>query len=420
MIQEFSIQNFLSFKDKQTISFLATSDKTLSKELIVEPKDGIRLLKMLLIYGANASGKSNLLQAIQALWFMLFSPTYKEHEKVKIYEPFELQKELPTKYNIVFWANGRKFEYHLENNESSILYERLDYTTDKEVLSLLYEREKNGTIKFGSTLDIKARQRNELNKETLGNHTVLSTLNKKNIDVPLVMRELYEWIKNNVHELDIYNKADEIAEQANRNPTMKNLILELLNKADFDIVDFQLIDTEIPKDIQNEILNNKFLSEQEKNIYLRPRKQLLFTHKVMNNEFRINFGSESKGTKTYFRLARILYDLKSCGCIIMDDELDDSLHYDLLIHYLKTYLESESQSQLIFTTHNQLLLDEDWMIRRDMIWFTDKDKETASTALSRASDMGIHKNLSLMNAYRIGKLGAKPTLGSTILNSNTK
>jgi hypothetical protein len=93
------------------------------------------------------------------------------------------------------------------------------------------------------------------------------------------------------------------------------------------------------------------------------------------------------------------------------------LHYDLLIHYLKTYLQTGSKSQLLFASHNQLLLDEDWMIRRDMVWFAEKDRKTASTILYRASDMGLHKNVSLMNAYRIGKLGAKPVLGSTLLNT---
>ena len=101
----------------------------------------------------------------------------------------------------------------------------------------------------------------------------------------------------------------------------------------------------------------------------------------------------------------------------MEDELDGSLHYDLLIHYLQTYLQVPSHSQLLFTTHNQMLLDEDWMIRRDMVWFTEKDKESASTSLYSASEMGLHKNVSLLNAYRIGKLGAKPLLGSTLLSS---
>jgi uncharacterized protein len=104
----------------------------------------------------------------------------------------------------------------------------------------------------------------------------------------------------------------------------------------------------------------------------------------------------------------------------MEDELEDSLHYDLLLHYLQTYLQNGSKSQLLFTTHNQLLLDENWMFRRDMVWFAEEDRTSAYTKLYRASDLGIHKNVSLLNAYRIGKLGAKPILGSTFLNTEEK
>lgn len=159
------------------------------------------------------------------------------------------------------------------------------------------------------------------------------------------------------------------------------------------------------------------MSESAKERLLTPKKQVFFTHETERGKFQISFGLQSSGTRIYFRLARLLFDLRSDGFIFMEDELEDSLHYDLLIHYLQTYFQTCGKSQLIFTTHNQLLLDEDWMIRRDMIWFVEKDRKTATSTLYRASDMGIHKNISLMNAYRIGKLGAKPLLGSTLLRS---
>jgi AAA15 family ATPase/GTPase len=416
MIQEFSVQNFLSFREKQTISFLATSDKTHSKELIVEPKPGVRLLRMTMIYGANASGKSNLLQAIQALWFLLFSPQENEHSSVAIYQPFELLKGEPTRFEITFWANNRRFYYILENDANSILYEKMMYTSDRGILSDMFERRKGEAIQFGSTLKIKSKQRDELNKETLNNHTVLSTLNKKNIDAPLVMKELYEWIKNNIHELGVHSNGRKIAEQAENNSQLKKLMLELLNKADFNISDFRIIEVSIPDEVAEQIRNDENLSDLAKERYLKPNKKILFTHKTGNGDFQIDFGLESKGTKVYFRLSRMLFDIRNCGCVLMEDELEDSLHYELLIHYLQTYLQAQSQSQLIFTTHNQELLDEDWIIRRDMVWFTEKERESASTILKRASDMGIHKNVSLKNAYRIGKLGAKPSLGSTYIS----
>lgn len=420
MIQEFSVENYLSFGDKQTVSFLATADKTLAEELTCEPKPGVKLLRMAMIYGANASGKSNLLNAIQSLWRMLFSPRENEHQRVQIYQPFELHKGEPTSYEIVFWANGRKFEYKLEHNASAILHEKMTYSSDKGVQSELFERFQNTPITFGSTLKMKSKQRDDMNRETLGNHTVLSTLNKKNIDVPPVMRELYEWIKTNVLELGSYRDGNKIAEQANENPKLKQLMLELLNKADFNISDFQLVDVSLPSEFVEEIKRYEDLSQSIREKLLLPKKQLIFTHEAGTDTFQIGEGLESAGTRVYFRLARLLFDLKNSGCVVMEDELEDSLHYDLLLHYLQTYLQNGSKSQLLFTTHNQLLLDENWMFRRDMVWFAEKDRTSAYTKLYRASDLGIHKNVSLLNAYRIGKLGAKPILGSTFLNTEEK
>lgn len=417
MIQEFSVKNYLSFKDTQTINFLATSERKLKNELTYEPKKGIKILRMALIYGANASGKSNLLQAIQALWLLMYSPLFKEDERIEMYNPFELCDGEPIEFKIVFWIKERKFIYNLKYNEFNILYEKLEYLSDNGIMSDVYERTENSDYKFGSTIDIKAKQKNDLIKETLKNHTVLSTLNKKNLDLPFIFHEIYEWLKHNVHELGIYNNSIDIAEHAEKKLELKSMILDLLCKADFNIIDFHLVDSTISETLREEILKDKSLNEDLRKKLLSPRKDLFFKHKTGNSEeFQLNFGMESSGTKIYFRLARILFELNNGNNIFMEDELEDSLHYDLLLHYLQTYLQIETSSQLIFTTHNQMLLDEDWMLRRDMIWLVEKDKLTSSSNLQRVSEIGLHKNLSLLNAYKIGKLGAKPNLGSTLLN----
>lgn len=101
----------------------------------------------------------------------------------------------------------------------------------------------------------------------------------------------------------------------------------------------------------------------------------------------------------------------------MVDELDDSLHHDLLVYFLQTFLSNDSEAQLLFTVHDQLILTEDFM-RRDMVWFTEKKEETASTEIFSADDFNLHKNASIFNAYKLGKLGAKPTVGSPFLNIN--
>jgi AAA15 family ATPase/GTPase len=416
MIQEFSLSNFLSFNDKQTINLLASSDKTHIDELTYEPKKGVKILKLLMIYGANASGKSNILGAIQSLWMMLISPKDKENSKISLYTPFKLNINKPIEFEIIFWVENRKFKYEIKYNENEILFEKLEYVTDSGVMSDLYEREIGKDIKFGSTIDIKSKVKNDFNTDTLKNHTVLSTLNKKNIDAPKILIELYEWIKNSVHELGSHNDSVEIAEYADKNVKVKQFLLDLLSKADFNITDFNVVESKINDSLLEEILKDDSLPKDLKNRLLKPQKQVLFTHKNNEEEFQIEFGMQSSGTRVYFRLARLLIELGNHGTIALEDELEDSLHYDLLLHFLETFLRYEKNSQLIFTTHNQMLLDESWMVRRDMICFIEKSRVKSNSEIYKASDLGLHKNLSLLNAYRIGKLGAKPNLGSTMLN----
>jgi AAA15 family ATPase/GTPase len=416
MIQEFSLKNFLSIKDKQTIVFLASSDKTLVNELTFEPKKGVKILKILMIYGANASGKSNILIAIQTLWMMLISAEDKESEKIEFYRPFILNNNEPTEFEIVFWMGTRKFSYEIRFNENEILFEKLEYVTDSGIMSDLYERVTSKEIKFGSTVEIKAKAKNDFNKETLKNHTVLATLSKKNINAPKILSELYSWIKNNVIELGAYNNSIEIAEYANKEPKVKEFLLDLLCRADFNITDFNVIESKLNSRLIDEISKDSSLTDSLREKLLKPQKQVLFTHKNDDEEFQIEFGMESSGTRVYFRLARLLIELGNGGTIVLEDELEDSLHYDLLLHFLETFLRIENDSQLIFATHNQMLLGEDWMLRRDMVCFVEKSRNKSNSEIYKASDLGLHKNLSLLNAYKIGKLGAKPNLGSTILN----
>jgi len=416
MIQEFSLKNFLSFNDKQTINFLATSDKTHLDELTYEPKEGVRILKLLMVYGANASGKSNLLSALQSLWMMLISPKNKENSKISFYKPFKLNTDKPIEFGIVFWIGARKFKYEIKYNENEILFEKLEYVTDSGIMSDLYERELGKDIKFGSTINIKAKVKNDFNTDTLKNHTVLSTLNKKNINAPNILIELYEWIKNSVLEIGAYNNSVEIAEYANKDVKVKQFVLDLLSKADFNITDFNVVESKLNSSLIEEVLKDNLLPESLKNKLLKPQKHVIFTHKNDEKEFQIDFNMQSTGTRVYFRLARLLIEIGNHGTILLEDELEDSLHYDLLLHFIETFLRYETGSQLIFTTHNQMLLDEDWMLRRDMICFIEKSNNNSNSEMYKASDLGLHKNLSLLNAYKIGKLGAKPNLGSTIIN----
>ena len=99
------------------------------------------------------------------------------------------------------------------------------------------------------------------------------------------------------------------------------------------------------------------------------------------------------------------------------DELGEDLHYDLLFYYLNVFLFNSEKSQLIITSQETALLSQDLINEnRGVVWFVEKNKETASSEYSRGDTFGLHKNLSLYNSYRIGRLGAKPELGSIFID----
>lgn len=415
MIQEISIENHLSIGECQTISFVATSDKSHLDEVSVEVKPGLRLLRLLFLYGANASGKTNVLLSIQTVWYLLFRPQQEEHVPIPFYNPFALRQGEPTRFLLVFWAMGRKYEYTVAYDEQRILSEKMMYTTPAGVLSKLYERDAQGNITYGSTVGVKVNERHQLKSNTLPNHTVLSTLNKISVDIPL-MNELYQWIKQHVHTQDEWEDIYAIATEAQQNESLKKMIVGMLQRADFNIVDFSPLQMELPESLRSEMSARGIDEEMFRRMF--GRGQVLFTHQADATTFTIASSMESRGTLMYFRLARMLSDLKTAEAVCVKDEIEDSLNYDLMVHYLKLFLELENHTQLICTTHTRSLLSEDWMVRRDMVWITEKENACAETRLVRVSDMGLHKNISLENAYRIGKLGGLPRLGSTLIRED--
>lgn len=420
MIQEFRVKNFMSFKDEQVLSFEATKDTTSLEYLTCEVKPNVRLLKMAIIYGANASGKSNLLLAIQRMWEMLFHSKSNKEEKI-FFQPFALNQEEPTEFTIIFYINEIKYEYNVSYNNDHILSEELKYAPNG-INSLFYSRkfvgeDKIPAISFGGKLNLSAKSKNTLIDNTLNNHTLLSTFAKISVEAE-PFKIVYDWIRDYVHEVSLNNSILEITKEIIQDKKKKDFILESLCKADFNIIQIEL--TETPNEISNEfrlkIQNDVILPEIVKKQMIKEKQEdALFMHHTKNGDFSLRSIAESAGTLSYLTLLDQLYEMINQNHIYLYDEIERNIHYDLLIHYLSLFMMNSQASQMIFTTHDQLLLDEDF-IRRDMVWFTDKSKQTGGTEIYSAADFGLHKNLSLYKAYKVGKLGAKPELGSIFID----
>jgi len=397
MIQDFSVENFLSFGTRQEISFEASNDNTSEANLIVSvrhPKSGAvtRLLRMSAIYGANASGKTNMLYAIADVWNKLYTPCASKDDRI-LFRPFAMRRSDNTKMEVSFFIDGIKYDYKIEYNGSEIVGELLEFNPNG-VFSLFYERRHNHItnlpeITFGKNVGLDSKTATTIITNTLSNHSVLSTYNKISVEAP-AFEKVVSYIRNSVLDRQGAMSIDQLLKVSLSQSTRKDFLLQAVREADFNINDI------VCRPIGNDDL------------------KIEFEHTYSGGRFLMPIESESSGTLSFVEKMDLLFGVIQSDRFLMIDELDDSLHHDLLVYFLQTFLSNESEAQLLFTIHDQLILTEDFM-RRDMVWFTEKDKDSSSTEVFSADDFNLHKNASIFNAYKLGKLGARPSVGSPFL-----
>lgn len=402
MILKFKFKNFRSVKNWQTLSFEASSDKVY-EEYYCTRINGTKLLKLGAIYGANASGKTNILLALDFLRNLAIQPRTNKTQPVG-FIPFLLDdtsREEAGLFELTFFVGDIKHIYAVEVNDKVILKESLYYYPGK-LPAEIFTRETQGDvtqIKLGSKVKLNTAEQEKLQVNTLSNMSVISTYTTANFVFPQLENVynyfLHQWLpllhpEDNLHSWNF----DKIAPSSDN----RDFLLDLLHRADFNISGF---------DIQKSKVPNK-------------KNDIAFEHTVQtqsgNTTYFLPDFLESSGTMRYYGLGMVLNNLLKKDAIIPIDELESSLHPDLFTHYINLFLVNSARSQLLFTTHNILFLDTD-DLRKDVVWFTDK-KEDGGTELYSLDDFDIRNGVSFLNAYKAGKFGAKPFLGSIFIRKN--
>ena len=431
MIAEFSIENFFSIKSIQKISFEPTSDSFMSDEYSYEVKKGVRLLKVGIIYGANASGKTNILNAIEFFRLLVLRMPKDRTEKTRVI-PFmlnECSRNEKTKMSMVFYINEAKYILSFELDAKYIYTETLivyDSIRPTKLYSRSYDAESDSTfIDFGTNLKMSKKSQEVISGNTINNCSVLAAFGKSNVE-RTKLNDVYDYFAKHVKDilapgmsLSGYVKS---RLDMDENGDLKNFILDFLKASDFNIEDVvlhkedELITPELEQLIHNAPIGSEAKAEMLKKGKIT-NAELSFKHKAGDRLFELSEEYESNGTMRFMGLAVILNFLLKSDRFVSIDEVETSIHYELLAYFIKVFLaNSNSTSQILLTTHDINLLNEDF-IRRDTIWFTDKD-ELGETKIVRLSSMGLHKNLSPYNAYRQGKLVKLPFLGSQYMNLN--
>jgi AAA15 family ATPase/GTPase len=423
MIINFHVKNFGSIKDKVLLTFEADNLKELEEYYLIEPIKGLKLLKLGLIFGPNASGKTTILKALDFIRNLILNPLEKKTE-VFDFKPFLFDATTAlgnTHFSLEFIQNGVRYLHEIEFNKEAIVNEKLYFFNPNK--ALVYNRatdlgKKLSSIKFGSKITINKNHKGTLEANTLWNNSVLGGYVKTNFDSH-ELQEVISWYETVLQPL-ITPKTDlfqSISKKIEEKIINKETVLEFLSKADFKISDIIIEKEKIQfTNIIDIFSNNQDITEIE---IIKTYFQHTINNQDKNSNYTLSYQEESQGTQRYYQFSGLLELMLNNPIIFSIDELESSLHPDLLEHFLLSFLTNAKTAQIIATTHHRELLMKRDIFRNDVIWFTEK-KADGGTDLYPLTDFDssvVRNTSSIYNAYKIGKLGATPNLSDVYINT---
>jgi uncharacterized protein len=396
MLVRFRFGNFRCFKDNQELSLVAAkkSPQTISVE-----RPRLDLLRAAAIFGANASGKTTVLQALRFVQTAVrFSfQAWPDHGDVPI-ERFAMATERPSTFEILFVAGGTLYEYRFELNSSKVVAERLEGSRGRRFL--LFDRyldERGESVfEFGSKLGGRNRIIAEV---TRPNCLFLSAASAHKHEA---LNEVSRWFSGQLLSADNPDRFKRLAFtlSLSENSAQKERIVRLLQLADFAIKELKF----------RPVSSEKFgWGHGEK------AEEPVFVHEVPEGLFELPIEAESEGSQAFFALiGPVLWALDQ-GKTLCVDELDSSLHPLLVREIVRLFQDPErnpKNAQLIFNTHDSSLLGnvpDPAPLSRDEVWFTERLPEGGSK-LYPLSDFVPRGEDNLGRGYLLGRYGALPDL----------
>jgi uncharacterized protein len=419
MLIEFSVGNYRSFKEPVTFSMVAANlvakDKTLDENNTVAVDKNLTLLKSAAIYGANASGKSNIAKALSFMkWLMVNSSKDTQSTDEINVERFRLStdtEEEPSHFELVFLMNGKKYRYGFEATPKKITSEWLFYVPKVRETRL-----------FARDLDVinlsKSYDADGIQKRTRSNALFLSVSAQFNVGIA---ESILEWLTDNL------NVISGLHDQTYLHHTIRCLeddeiradIIQLIKKLDLGISEIQVehekftLDS-LPEDMPDEL--KKLIAKAGGGT----ATSIGITHRKFDNEgnyksteeFDLEY-HESEGTKKVFALAGLLITTLKKGDVLIIDEFDARLHPLISLAIVELFNSKETNpnnAQLIFITHDTNLLSNK-VFRRDQIWFTEKNRY-GQTDLYSLAEYKIRNDATFESDYVKGRYGAIPYIGN--------
>lgn len=414
MLVNFSVENFLSFKDRVDFTLRKTSKSTKHKELV---KNGI--LKGACVYGANNSGKTNLIRSMQfvveAIAVGNVSRIYKAHYS------FIPNDDKVSKFELEFKQNKHFYKYVLECNLSSVEKEEL-YCDNRTI----FKRSPDDIEKlsdYGALSNVQYYLNRKFTKSDLFLSKLYTdnVLREPNLPYQNIFQDIFEWLQHVFCVRSDSTVGSAFYVYMEKGNGFKDYLQELLEQIDPSItqIKWERVDgSELNGLVVNASVHFRqavpdhlfvrngydfFILDRQDNQFIG--KKLYTYHN--NERFEINW--ESDGTKKIIELSLAFYLLKTTNAIVLIDELDSSLHPIMVRYLLQSCMAFGQQSQIITTLHNiNLLTQELWRV--DQIWFTEKTTDGRSKLYS-LQQFAPRFDKNVLKDYLQGRYGAIPTLG---------
>lgn len=423
MLVEFRVKNFLSFQGEQVLSLVASENKEHKDTHTFNPtnSNNLSLLKSVSVYGANASGKSNLIKAVNAMRGIV-RRSFSMHKYINRHiTPFLLgdSNSNPTEFEVTFFVDDVRYQYGFSITKERIVEEWLiSYCKNKkpqELFSRIYNK-KSGDYKWIDNLDGTEEAKKLWRESTRDDALFLSVamrFNNKQLGV------VYNWFdaKLKICNIGGWSDSTEVTTSICReNETTKQKIVNFFKIADFDIEDIQIKEIEfavnnIPTKLEKQ--NRKILNSVK-------RVNIGFHHLMQDGRNVVfNMADESDGTQRFFQFIGPILDSLNKGNILFIDELHTHFH-PLMTKFLIELFYSElntKNAQLIFTTHETSLLKKE-IFRKDQIYFCEKLNK--ATHIYSLNDFKISKNDDMEQSYLRGEYGAVPYFREICKNMEIK
>ena len=407
MLIEFSVKNFLSFKEKVTLSLEKESGNENEENTFTFNNE--ELLKTAVIYGANASGKSNLIKAFTiAILMVRNSNMISLGGKWDILKPFLFSEDTnnsPSEFEFIFIANKIKYRYFFIADEDKIYNESLDAYYSQKPTNIFTRK---NTTEYSFINSDKKTLESIASKNT-ENKLFLSTATTWNYEKT---KDAFLWFLNSIDTYDFFDSMldQDLINYSNNDEDLKKFTLKLLKESDIFIKDLRVSYEE--RDVENSSFN---INNQKQGPLKTKSVKIAMDYEITDSQdekkiYTLDFEDESSGTKILFVLAPILKRAFEKTKIIIVDELEKSLHPTLVKYIIKLFNNEKlntKNSQLIFTTHAISLLNLD-LFRRDQIWFTEKDVLTGNSDLYPLDSFSVRKEENIEKGYINGRYGAVP------------